>query len=70
MIALGFVEVVLVLLGVGQAALELGKAAGALRGRQIFEVGQECLLFLKTPPDGFKNCEGRAGQAALEDGAD
>ena len=60
-VALGFVKVVLVLLGVGQAALQLGETAGALRGRQVFQLCQERLLFFEAPPDGFKNCQRRTG---------
>ena len=44
LVAFGVVEVVLVLLGVGQAALQLGQPAGALRGRQVFQLVQEVLL--------------------------
>ena len=70
MVPFGFVEVVLVLLGVGQAALQLGESAGALRGRQVFQLFQERLLSFETPPDGFKNCQRRTGQPALQHRAD
>ena len=41
LVSLGVVEIVLVLLAVGQAALQLGKAAGSLGGRQVFEFLEE-----------------------------
>ena len=69
LVALGFVEVVLILLGVGHAALQLGEPAGALRGRQVFQFVQQRLLLFETAADGFENGQRRTGQAALQDGA-
>ena len=69
LVALGVVQVVLVLLGVGQAALQLGQPPGALGGRQIFQLVQEVLLFFEPAADRFEDCHRRTGESALEDGA-
>ena len=46
------IRIGLILLGVGQTALQLSKSARALRRRQVFQLGQDGLLFFETPPDG------------------
>ena len=74
-VALGFVEVVLV--PVHRASrrdgLQFGQDGGRelRRGRQVFQLcqdGSSCCF--EAPPDGLIIASRRAGQAALQDGAD
>ena len=68
LVALGVVEVVLVLLDVGQAALQLGQPAGTLGGRQVFQFLQQVLLPFEPAADRLVDGHRRTGESPLEDG--
>ena len=69
LVTFGVVQVVLVLLPVGDAALQLGQSARPLGRRQILQLGEEVLLPLGPAADRLVDRHRRARQPSLKDGA-
>ena len=67
LVSLGVVEVVFVLLPVGQAALQLGEPAGPLGRRQVFEILEQGLLLFQPAANRLVDGHRRTGEASLED---
>ena len=68
-VAFGIVEIVFILLGVGDSALNLGKPLCALRRRKGFQLLQQLLLLLRATANGFGDGLRRTGETPLENSA-